>query len=165
MGHSGSRSAGVSRGLRWGGYTAAAALVLFHARLLIERIADLSLFDPAIVPRWLVTGLLVAGFAQLRQRKRSLVRSREAFALWTLVLLLHATIALVPAAPLPVAGEATLAWLCPLGLALWLVGSTAFRRAGAAGLRRLRDLPVPRASLFAEGALLALALRGPPVLD
>lgn len=70
-----------------------AALVWFHAVLLWERIASLTLFQPMVAVRWAGTLLLLAAFLKLHRAGVSLLGSRKALILWLLVVMLHASMA------------------------------------------------------------------------
>ena len=64
-------------------------VVLYHAILLWQRVADLTLLEPAIAARWLATLLLLLGLFRLHHRGVPLIWGRKALVFWLLVLLLH----------------------------------------------------------------------------
>ena len=66
-----------------------ALVVLYHAILLWQRVADLTLLEPAIAARWLATLLLLLGLFRLHHRGVPLIWGRKALVFWLLVLLLH----------------------------------------------------------------------------
>ncbi len=66
-----------------------ALLVIYHAVLLWQRVADLTLLEPVVAVRWLATIFLLLGLFRLRHRGVPLVWGRKALAFWLLVLLLH----------------------------------------------------------------------------
>ena len=106
--------------------TLAAALVLFHAGLLWQRVVDQSLLQPAVGLRWALSLAILLVGLRLRRAGLSLLTGRPAIGLWAVVLLLHAGGVPVAADPLATtpAGLVTI----PLfmggvaGLALALVG-------------------------------------------
>lgn len=66
-----------------------AVVVLYHAFLLWQRVADLTLLEPAVAARWLATLLLLLALSRLHQRGVPLLWGRKALVFWLLVLLLH----------------------------------------------------------------------------
>lgn len=66
-----------------------ALVVLYHAFLLWQRVADLTLLEPAVAARWLATLLLLLALYRLHQRGVPLIWGRKALVFWLLVLLLH----------------------------------------------------------------------------
>jgi hypothetical protein len=66
-----------------------ALVVLYHAFLLWQRVADLTLLEPAVAVRWLATLLLLLGLFRLHHRGVPLIWGRKALVFWLLVLLLH----------------------------------------------------------------------------
>ncbi len=72
---------------------ASAALVVFHGFLLWDRVASLTLLDPVIAVRWGVTATLLVGLVRLWRSGESLLSGRKALAIWSLVILLHASMA------------------------------------------------------------------------
>lgn len=71
------------------GPATATLVVLYHAFLLWQRIADLTLLEPAVAARWVFTLIFLLGLARLHQRGVPLVWGRKALVFWLLVLLLH----------------------------------------------------------------------------
>ncbi len=146
----------------------AAALVLFHLRLLWTRLADGSVFDPVVAARWLM-GLALAGLlVGLKRRNVSVLRGRPALVAWLLVMLLHA-VALVPGVEASPEAERTaeLLLVLPAGLAAaaviaaGAVVSTAAR--WASGLVRSGQAVMQPAGSGSAVLLGALAPRAPPV--
>jgi hypothetical protein len=74
------------------------ALLAQHGLLLLQRVADGSLSDPAVLGRWVVGLLLVGAMLALRRAGVSLVRGREAAVFWLVVLVFHTAVAGVPIA-------------------------------------------------------------------
>lgn len=66
-----------------------ALVALYHAFLLWQRVADLTLFEPVIAARWLATLVLLLGLFRLHRRGVPLIWGRKALVFWLLVLLLH----------------------------------------------------------------------------
>ena len=87
--HRSTRRAGWRRLSLLLGALLTAALVVFHAILFWERVRDLSIFEPLVLLEWLLAVLLLVAIGQLRKRRVSLLRGRQALAFWLLVLLLH----------------------------------------------------------------------------
>ena len=142
----------------------AAALVVFHGVLLWDRIASLTLLDPAVALRWAGTLLLLLGLARMWRTGVPLFSGRQARVVWTLVALLHAS--MVPGAG---GGAATLAEADPgLWLTLALV-SLAVVLGAVAGTFRSQQPggrpPRPRNTTRAVRAacLTLVAPRPPPV--
>ncbi len=71
------------------GALAIAGLALFHAALLLERLADASIAHPEVLAQWVGALLLAAGAFALRRQGSSLLSGRSALVFWLLVLLLH----------------------------------------------------------------------------
>lgn len=71
------------------GAIAIAGLVVFHAVLLLERLADASIAHPEVLAQWVGALLLGAGAFALRRQGSSLLSGRSALVFWLLVLLLH----------------------------------------------------------------------------
>ncbi len=95
---------------------AASILVAYHLVLLGQRLADLSLFQPAVAFRWLITVALLIGLRRMHASGVPLVCGRRALAFWLLVLLLHVSFLG------PLSEEATAGgdWSTSAGLALVL---------------------------------------------
>ena len=68
---------------------AAAILVAYHLVLLWHRLADLSLLQPAVALRWIVTVALLIGLRRMHAAGLPLIWGRRALAFWLFVLLLH----------------------------------------------------------------------------
>jgi len=68
---------------------AAAILVAYHLVLLWQRLADLSLLQPAVALRWIVTVALLIGLRRMHAAGLPLIWGRRALAFWLFVLLLH----------------------------------------------------------------------------
>jgi hypothetical protein len=66
-----------------------AGLAVFHAALLSRRIADLSLLDPLVGLKWLITAALIVALPGLRRAGVRLATPRRVAALAVLILLLH----------------------------------------------------------------------------
>jgi hypothetical protein len=107
-----------ARGLRFAAWTAAAALLAFHGKLLVERLVDGSLVRPAVALQWAAALALSAWLVALRRRGVSLFHGRRALALWVLILLLHAVPAIPGGAEALQPGGGSLLLVAPLGLAL-----------------------------------------------
>jgi len=154
---------------------AAAILVAYHLVLLGQRLADLSLFQPAVALRWLITVALLFALRRMHASGVPLVCGRRALAFWLLVLLLHVSFLgplsekaitsadsqtnLGLALILPAA--APLVLLSTIALVAWLA---ARRRATGSPPRR----PLASPTVWVEhpsrgGWLPSLASRPPPV--
>jgi hypothetical protein len=66
-----------------------ALVVLYHAFLLWQRVADLTLLEPAVAARWLATLIFLLVLFRLHRRGVPLIWGRKALVFWLLVLLLH----------------------------------------------------------------------------
>ncbi len=136
-------------------------LAVPHLVLLLQRVADDSLFQPLVLARWAGGLALVAALFALKRARGSVFAGRPAVALWALVLLLH-LLAGVPAAD---AVEVDL--LLPVGLvtaALWMV--TAFLPPRTADLHRCKPsfASPPRVNpVRLTGFVCPVGLRGPPL--
>jgi len=64
-------------------------LVVYHVWLLVGQAWDGQLADLALLLRWLISGGLVLALVGLRRRRISILRSRQAVAVWLLAALLH----------------------------------------------------------------------------
>lgn len=107
-----------ARGLRWSVWAAVTGLLGFHARLLVERLADGSLGQPAVALQWAAALALLAWLAWSHRRGASLLAGRRALAFWVLVLLLHAIPAMPGGADALQADGGPVLLVAPLGLAL-----------------------------------------------
>ncbi len=84
-----------------------AILLLYHTVLLTFHVWEGRLLQPEVSLRWLVGGLLFAGFLRLRRLNLSLYWGRKAMVLWLLVGLLHCHALAVPAVGEEAAGLPT----------------------------------------------------------
>ena len=141
-----------------------AALLVQHALLLSQRIAEGSLLDPTILLRWTVGFALTAVMLVLRRSGVSLVRGRRAAIFWLAVLFFHVVAAAGPAA----APDPSSAALLPgsavpglLALALLWVGSSQSAAAAMPQAAVGRLGPNETGALSAP-SLLPLAARPPP---
>ena len=75
------------------GRLAAASLVVYHVVLLRDRVASLTLLDPAVALRWGAAIALVLGLLRLWSAGMPLLSGRRALVVWSLVALLHASMA------------------------------------------------------------------------
>jgi len=66
-----------------------AALVVFHAWLLLGHLADGRLFEPLVAARWVAGGVLMALLQWLRRLNTPVVWGRRAAIVWLLVFFLH----------------------------------------------------------------------------
>jgi hypothetical protein len=156
---------------------AAIILVVYHLILLVQRLADLSLLQPAVALRWLITVALLMGLRRMHAAGVPMIWGRRALAFWLLVLLMHVSflgplsddtgttkdqrsevsLALILPATVPVALLLTLVvirWLAVRG------GST-----NPAALRPLELLNVELEHPSRGGWLPSLASRPPPALS
>ncbi len=72
---------------------AVASLVVYHALLLWDRAASLTLLDPAVALRWGAAVALGLGLVRLQRAGVPLLSGRKALVVWSLVALLHAGMA------------------------------------------------------------------------
>ncbi|MEZ5332273.1 MAG: hypothetical protein R2991_09540 [Thermoanaerobaculia bacterium] len=153
-------------GLRWTAWAATLGLLGFHARLLIERLANGSLARPAVAAQWVAAGTLVAWVWWARRRGISLISGRRALAFWVLVLLLHAVPAMPGGAAMLQPDGSPLLLVAPFGLALAAAAAllallvSAHWRPTLTRARRRPHLPVRPAT---AGYGCALVPRAPPV--
>jgi hypothetical protein len=75
------------------GHLVFAALVAFHAWLLALHLVDGRALEPATAVRWLLAGLVLAGFRTLNQRGLPVFFGRRAVGLWLLVAIIHCSAA------------------------------------------------------------------------
>jgi hypothetical protein len=137
------------------------ALLAQHGLLLLQRVSDGSLLEPAVLGRWVVGLVLVLALLALRRSGVPLVRGREAAAFWLIVLIFHTAIAGVPAGGSHVAALQPGA-IVPALIAISALGLGAVP-AGVAALVPTRDLPAPACGFAAaDGLLLPLSARPPP---
>lgn len=95
---------------------AAVILVAYHLVLLWHRLTDLSLLQPAVAVRWIVTVGLLIGLRRMQVAGLPLLWGRRALAFWLLVLLLHVSFL----GPLSTEASASGDWSTGVGLALVL---------------------------------------------
>lgn len=95
---------------------ASAILVAYHLVLLWQRLTDLSLLQPAVAVRWIVTVGLLIGLRRMQAAGLPLLWGRRALAFWLLVLLLHVSFL----GPLSTEASAWGEWSTSAGLALIL---------------------------------------------
>lgn len=86
---------------------AGGAVALFHAGLLVERLRDLSIAEPAVLASWLGAAALGLLALFLRRRGLPIASGRSGLVFWLLVLLLH--LGLMPTAPAILRAEQLLA--------------------------------------------------------
>lgn len=147
-----------------------ALLTGFHLDLLLERLLDGTVLNPAVAGEWLLSLCILWLFWKFRRRGEPLLWSRKALALWFVVVLIHA-VAVVPEADggQRLALDRELLLGVPLGAALVaLVASTvgpwAARRTRARALGRGRRLSWPSTlALRPAPVALAPAPRAPPL--
>lgn len=117
-------------------------LVVYHVWLLAGQAWDGQLADLSLLLRWLISGGLVLALIGLRRRGISILRSRQAVAVWLLAALLHgpafaerAGAEPVPALPEVVAviASAAVAGVASIGLARLSVLLSGVRRDAGAG--------------------------------
>ncbi len=144
---------------------AAAVLVVYHAALFWDRVASLTLLDPAVALRWGVAAALAFGLVRMRRAGVPLLAGRRALIVWTLVALLHASMA-------PGAG-AVAATLAETDAGLWLALSLStlvalFGTAAGASLSRppcgTPGRLVPATPAFRAACLAPLSPRPPPIV-
>lgn len=148
----------------WAGGVLAVLVVGLHGYLLWQRVADLTLFEPAVGLCWLIGLLLVAAVLRLRASGLSLLRGRRALVFWLVVLILHS--GLPGSAGGLGAAEGELPVLALTLAAVWLALALAGRLAvGGSRARRARFLPpAPPVRTPADGSL-SLLSRPPPALS
>lgn len=98
---------------------ASAILVAYHLVLLWQRLTDLSLLQPAVAVRWIVTVGLLIGLRRMQVAGLPLLWGRRALAFWLLVLLLHVSFL----GPLSTENSARGEWSTSAGLALVLTAA------------------------------------------
>jgi len=148
------------------GLAAAASLVLLHASILWERVAQGQLSDPVVALRWLAALVLMVALVALRRSGVPLLWGRRALVFWLLVLLLHAGTA-VPQDPSARLAPEQLLFVVPAAVApaclvlvllvTQLAGATPARPAVSLARRTAGGAPARR-----SGFPLALASRPPP---
>lgn len=156
---------------------AATILVAYHLVLLWQRLADMSLLQPAVALRWIVTVALLVGLRRMHAAGLPLLWGRRALAFWLLVLLLHVSFLGPLSEEAAAAGDlrasAGLALILPAAAPLTLLFSfflTCWLAVGAS--RALSPSPlIPLTSLSGDnkhphrgGWLPSLASRPPPAL-
>lgn len=144
---------------------AVVSLVVYHAWLLWDRVASLTLLDPAVALRWGAAAMLVLGLVRLQRAGVPLLSGQGALIVWLLVALLHASMA-------PGVGGLT-ATLAEADAGLWLAlslsgllllfgarvdASSALPKQGCPGSSTPEAVPALRAACLA-----LLSPRPPPV--
>jgi hypothetical protein len=146
-----------------------ASLLAFHIWLFADQVWQGQFVDLALVSRWIIAGALVAALVILQRRGVSIIRGRQAIAVWLLAGLLHGPAltreidVTAPAMPEVVTTLAQLTTgLTLLGVVL-LIGVAGLRRRDISPLRALAALETP--ALFGalpQGSYLSFAPRPPP---
>ncbi len=141
---------------------AAAALVVYHAVLLWDRVASLTLLDPVIALRWAAAAALAFGLVRMQLAGVPLLAGRRALIVWTLVALLHAGMAPGAGALAATLAESDAGALLTLGLSalvalLGTVAGEAIRPPHTPG--RLEPVAAPA---FRAACLAPLSPRPPP---
>lgn len=141
---------GSSPMVRWSLAALAAAITYAHAEILVARLRDASITEPAVAVRWLFSAVALGATVWLGRRGGARFRGRAAVVLAIGMLVVHAGAAPVPATA---AGHGELLAAMPIGLvALGLLAATALVLAESTRLvglpRRIRPLvePVPAGS-------------------
>lgn len=142
---------------------AGAALVLQHLVLLVQRFADASIGEPAVLLRWLGAATTLAAAVALRRRGKVPWQGRTGLAFALAILLLHFGVAA------PAASNTSALFLLPAGLLLaataaWavlLLGFAPRADRNSAPRRRFVD---PACQARSAGFLLLFASRPPPVV-
>lgn len=114
----------AARALRVAGSVVGAAVVAGHAALLLERLRDATIGEPAVAARWALSALIVAAAATAHRRLEPVARRRAGGVLVLAALALHFG---GPAAPSGSEPLATLLATLPVGLvaaAAWTVASS-----------------------------------------
>jgi hypothetical protein len=149
---------------------ATAVLVGFHTWLLWTHSVTGKIFEPDVIARWAVAGLVVAAFLALRRLGLPLFWGRRAVVLWLLVILIHChalwagETATIPLAVPQAAVELLPAALQAAALALALFAAWLALRASASRPRpRVCDVPCRFAGLPAAVPHLQFSPRPPPV--
>ena len=76
-----------------GTYVAVGWLVLFHAALFYQRVAEASILQPGVLLRWIGSAALLAGiFGFRRVVRQPSMRRRAALTFWVAALFLHVAI-------------------------------------------------------------------------
>ncbi len=145
-------------------------LVAFHAVLLGVHALDGRLLDPGTSVRWVLGGLLLAGFLALRRLGLPVWWGRKAVVLWLLVVLLHCQAAAsnpqtadvwasFPAAVVTVVADASLASVLAL---LGLLGLVLRRSRPAGPLPRRDATPCVVAPALVSGGFAVVTGPRPP---
>lgn len=149
---------------------AAALLAAFHLWLFAGQVWAGDLVDLALVSRWIIAAGLVAALLTLRRRGVSVVRSRQAVAVWLLAALLHGPAlardldVVAPSVPEVVATFAQIVTgLSVAGTGLLVLFSLRSGRAGVPALRALSSLDAPSfVGALPSRSFLRFAPRPPP---
>ncbi len=67
-------------------------LIAFHAQILWQRLASMTLLQPDVALRWALSVAVLAGLFQLRRAGVSLLKGRKAIVFWLAVLLIHVSL-------------------------------------------------------------------------
>jgi hypothetical protein len=150
--------------------TIAALLVGFHVWLFARDAWTGGLVDLGLLARWAAAAGLLWGLVALRRQGVSLVRSRQAVAIWVLAALLHGPaiagpieIADLPAAPVVAAALVPAVALAGLLVLLALAGAFRARSVAVAGVRVRSNRPCP--GPLTPGSHLPFSQRPPPVIS
>lgn len=149
---------------------AAALLAAFHIWLFVGQIWSGEFVDLALVSRWVIAAGLIGALVTLHQRGLSLVRGRQAVAVWLLAALLHGPALardvdlVAPSMPEVVTTLAQVAAGLAVTSAVLLV-LFAVRTGRSATTRQLSFGPVTSAFVGAlpPGSFLRFAPRPPPL--
>lgn len=163
-------SAGVSRAATQALIRlATAVLVGFHIWLLWTHSLTGKIFEPDVIARWAVAGLVVAALLALRRLGLPLFWGRRAVVLWLLVVLIHChAMSTGDAVAIPLTVPQAAVELLPAALqaaALALVLFATFLASRPSAIRlqpRVCDVPCRFAGLSAAAACLQFSPRPPP---
>jgi hypothetical protein len=151
------------------GRVAFAALVAFHAWLLVLQVVEGQALEPAAAVRWALAALVLAGFRAISRRGLPLFVGRRAVGLWLLVVIIHcsaawdggAAAALDRAIPESITALAQISFAAAsVGLALVAFLARASRP--WAGHRLSFAVPALVAGLPSTGAVFRFSPRPPP---
>lgn len=137
-------------------HSARAGLVLFHAVLLWQRIADSTLLDPVVLAKYLGAVALLGGAVAFRRYAPQHLRGRRALlGFWLVVLLLHA---IAPAASSARNLDSELAAVVQLGVVVPMLLATA-HLAAVSIAHSLRVSGASPATAFVSAAAVPVAHR------
>jgi hypothetical protein len=137
------------------------ALLVQHALLLLQRVADGSLSDPAVLLRWLIGAVLGGAMLALRRAGVSLLRGREAAVFWLVVLVFHTAVAGVPAGGSPAVATPPGA-IVSLLLAITALGLGSVPARIPAPASSPHPIVLARGFAPADGLVLPFSARPPP---